>query len=143
MQIHVRTTFVALLLFGAVLTSAQEMTDLQRAAQRLSAHMAEDLEQEIVAKGYSEEEAKEIVAPAVVDYGMCLANSFLDQARSQGISERAILKELNGESLTPVEEMDANRFDRAAFLTRMEPCERSLASDLDVPKLGLYEKVDP
>lgn len=138
-----RILITGLALLGTISAHAQDMTDLQRAAQRLTASMpVDEFKQEIVAKGYSEEEAQEIVTPALSDFGMCMVNSLLDQARSQGISEEAMLKGLTDQPLTPVEEMDANRLDREAFLVRMETCQRSLYSDLDVPKLGLYQNVE-
>ena len=133
-----RATLLIALALACVVGAAQEMTDVERAAKMFAAlaPMPPEMEYEVRGRmralGDTEETVDKKIAQAVNDFSMCMVNSALDQARSQGISEEAMLKGLTGQALTPVQEMEANRFDLQAFENRIGICGRVLRSDLEI-----------
>lgn len=133
-----RTMLLIFLVLASGALAAQEMTDVERAAKVFAelAPMPADMEYEVRGRmralGDTEETVDKKIAQAVDDFSMCMVNSALDQARSQGISEEAMLKGLTGQPLTPVQEMEANRFDLQAFESRIGICGRVLRADLEI-----------
>ena len=133
-----KSTLLVFLALASAVVVAQEMTDVERAAKVFAAvaPLPPELENEVRGRmralGDTKETVDKRIAQAVDDFSMCLVNSALDQARSQGISEEALLKSLTGQPVTPVQQMEADRFDMPAFGSRSEICRRVLRSDLEI-----------
>lgn len=98
--------------------------------EKLHAAGTEHFRRALTAKGFSSEDADEILFQAFDEYSKCVLVAVRDQAREQGLPEDIVLKGFGGKTRGKEESLILLSLDTDAVKTKQAPCDRDLNDGL-------------